>query len=48
MCYSMTMVKKTQKKSRSKVARFEPDRIFFMIAIVSVLTMVFIGVLVTL
>lgn len=48
MCYSMVMAKKVTKKSQRTTVRFEPDRVFFMIAVVSALTLVFVGLLTTL
>jgi hypothetical protein len=43
------MAKKQSKKpARTKTVRFEPDRVLFMVVVVSVLTMVLFGALTTL
>lgn len=48
MWYSMAMAKQHKKTTAKKVIRFEPDRVLVMTAVVSVLTLVFIGALTTL
>ncbi len=48
MCYSMAMAKQHKKTSAKKDVRFEPGRVLVMTAVVSVLTLVFIGALTTL
>lgn len=42
------MTKQAKKPSQQKIARFEPDRVLFMVVVVSVLTMVLFGALTTL
>jgi len=42
------MVKQTKKPTHKKSVRFEPDRVIFMIVVVSVLTLVLFGTLSTL
>lgn len=42
------MAKQTKQSNSTKVSRFEPDRVLFMIVVVSVLTMVLFGALTTL
>lgn len=48
MCYSMAMAKVQKKTTHKKTVQFEPERVLFMVAIVAVLTLVFVGALATL
>lgn len=44
----MSMAKETKKPVHKKTVRFEPDRVFLMVVVVSVLTLAFVGALATL